>query len=80
MPPKYHTTRRPKRKFSGNQFTEPSRKNAMSGQQQGHIRKMQERLLNMLKLSLRMACPVQQKKSGMPSMECRFLSRVEGRG
>ena len=31
MPPKYRTTRRPKRKFSGNQFTEPSRKNAMSG-------------------------------------------------
>ena len=36
MPPKYRTTRRPKRKFSGNQFTEPSRKNAMSGTEEAN--------------------------------------------
>ena len=31
MLPKHRTTRRPKRKFSGNQFTKPSRENAKSG-------------------------------------------------
>ena len=36
MPPKHRTTRRPKREFSGNQFTKPSRENSKSAMKEAN--------------------------------------------